>query len=366
MEIPAFAANTFAAGTGFGGGRINKTNNSYDINYFITDHLGSTRAIVNANGSILEQKDYYPFGKEHENANLMSSTNRWNFSGKEKQTIRDLGWLDFSARMLETEIGRWFVIDPLAEKYYSVSPYAFCSNNPVNRIDPDGRADFWHNGKVIGNDGVDDKRILAIKTTEKSFGSNDNNSFVEGAGLSKKDLNATVKFITANSGNAEAFQNNGIAYTNSMAIESSADNRQAMVNEVSKDNGKGGMSDANNREYGGSISNGTVTVETAGSISSPGNSASIALPVGVSTFHSHPSGSSSESSTPANSTGSTVSFGGTVTSRGYVQSPSPQDINNAGGHTNYVFGRGNNTVYIYNSNGVQAIIPMKYFVTPKR
>jgi RHS repeat-associated protein len=131
--------------TGFGGGRINKTNNSYDINYFITDHLGSTRAIVSANGSILEQKDYYPFGKEHENANLMSSTNRWNFSGKEKQIIRDLGWLDFSARMYANdEIPIFTTQDPLAEKYYSISPYAYCANNPLRFIDPNGM-DWYQN-----------------------------------------------------------------------------------------------------------------------------------------------------------------------------------------------------------------------------
>jgi RHS repeat-associated protein len=126
--------------TNFGGGRINKTdNNMYDINYFITDHLGSTRVIVGSNGEIKEQKDYYPFGKEHENPNLITSTNRWGFSGKEKQTIKDLGFLDFGARMLETEIGRWFVIDPLAEKYYSVSPYVYCMNNPLKYVDPTGK-----------------------------------------------------------------------------------------------------------------------------------------------------------------------------------------------------------------------------------
>jgi hypothetical protein len=74
--------------TSFGGGRINKTNNSYDINYFITDHLGSTRIIVDNAGNIKEQKDYYTFGKEHKNSSLMSSTNRWGYNGKEKQTIR--------------------------------------------------------------------------------------------------------------------------------------------------------------------------------------------------------------------------------------------------------------------------------------
>ncbi|MDR2409487.1 MAG: hypothetical protein LBE13_15440 [Bacteroidales bacterium] len=70
---------------------------------------------------------------------LMANTNRYTFSGKEKQTVRDLGFLDFGARMLETEIGRWFVIDPLAEKYYSVSPYNYCLNNPLKFIDPDGK-----------------------------------------------------------------------------------------------------------------------------------------------------------------------------------------------------------------------------------
>jgi RHS repeat-associated protein len=138
--------------TNFGGGRINKTdNNMYDINYFITDHLGSTRVIVGSNGEIKEQKDYYPFGKEHENPNLITSTNRYTFSGKEKQTVIDLGFLDFGARMLETEIGRWFVIDPLAEKYYSLSPYAYCAGNPVNRIDPDGMFFQSVYGDAMGN-----------------------------------------------------------------------------------------------------------------------------------------------------------------------------------------------------------------------
>jgi hypothetical protein len=52
------------------------------INYFITDHLGSTRAIVNAAGSILEQNDYYPFGMRHDNTDYMISTNRWGYNVK--------------------------------------------------------------------------------------------------------------------------------------------------------------------------------------------------------------------------------------------------------------------------------------------
>ncbi|MDR1348259.1 MAG: hypothetical protein LBJ63_07540 [Prevotellaceae bacterium] len=60
-------------------------------------------------------------------------TTHYLFSGKEKQTIRDLGRLDFSARMLrsETDPTGWLSIDPLAEKYYSISPYVYCANNPL-------------------------------------------------------------------------------------------------------------------------------------------------------------------------------------------------------------------------------------------
>jgi RHS repeat-associated protein len=137
--------------TNFGGGRINKTNNACDINYFITDHLGSTRVIIDNAGSIKEQKDYYPFGKEHENPNLANSTNRWGFSGKEKQTVRDLGWLDFTARMYaNSEIPIFTTQDPLSEKYYSLSPYMYCAGNPVNRIDPDGMGytDFGNQKKI--------------------------------------------------------------------------------------------------------------------------------------------------------------------------------------------------------------------------
>ncbi|MDR1560750.1 MAG: hypothetical protein LBS23_00110 [Holosporaceae bacterium] len=255
-----------------------------------------------------------------------------------------------------------------SERGRSVCSYAYSSNNPVNRIDQDGCADFWVNGKVIGNDGVDDQRILVIKTTEKSYSSKEDNSYVEAAGLFKKDQKATIDFIKANSGNAEAFQKNGIAYTNSIAIESSADNRQSMVDIVSADNGRGGTADANNREYGGSIQNGTVVAATAGEVVNPAvqSSASIMLPVGTSTFHSHPSGDVVVSSNPNSGIGASSSFGGPTSTSSFNQFPSSIDVRGAGGNTHYVFGRGDGKVYVYTSGGVQAVIPLKQFVIPKR
>ena len=50
-----------------------------------------------------------------------------------------LDWLDYGARMDNPAIGLWTQMDPLAEKYYNVSPYVYCAGNPVRFIDPDGR-----------------------------------------------------------------------------------------------------------------------------------------------------------------------------------------------------------------------------------
>jgi RHS repeat-associated protein len=338
-------------------GMARKVGNNWVRQYNLADHLGNTRAVLEPNGSVLQQADYYPFGTAFSVANL--NKNKYLYGGKEYQdevlggTL--VGLADFEARFMDSRIPRFTSMDPLREKYYDSSPYAYCSNNPVNRIDPDGRADFWLNGKVIGNDGIDDQKIYTIKTTEKDFNG------VVGAGLSKKDQKATVDFIKKNSGNAEAFQNNGIAYTNSIGIESSADNRQAMVNEVNKDNGKGGTTEANNREYGGSIENGKVITATPGAVANPQTdaTANILLPSGISTFHSHPSG------TVVN-TPSAGTIGGTTTTYSFTQSPSPMDINAAGTNTHYVFGRSAGVVYVYTANGIQAVIPMKQFVTPKR
>lgn len=53
--------------------------------------------------------------------------------------MNGLDWYDYGARQMSPDIGRFTTMDPMAEKYYSVSPYAYCGNNPVNAIDPNGK-----------------------------------------------------------------------------------------------------------------------------------------------------------------------------------------------------------------------------------
>lgn len=110
-----------------------------EVMYFEKDHLGSTRAVLNVSGTVLEKNDYYPFGLRHANSShVITANNRYKFNGKEDQTIGSLNLLDYGARMYDGQIGRWMGIDPLAAKYYSISPYVYCANNPIRLIDPNG------------------------------------------------------------------------------------------------------------------------------------------------------------------------------------------------------------------------------------
>ena len=67
--------------------------------------------------------------------------------------------------------GRFTSIDPLAEKYYSVSPYAYCGNNPVNRIDPGGK-DWYetNNRKIFWTDYSSQKDLDNNKIEGKHLG----------------------------------------------------------------------------------------------------------------------------------------------------------------------------------------------------
>ena len=121
-------------------GRIVKSGSRTVPNYEINDYLGSVRVVTGPTGSVLARHDYYATGARMNTGN--TGTGRGRFVGKELQDVGTLGWLDFGARMYDPSIARWTVQDPLAEKYLSWSPYAYCVADPVNYFDPDGNRTF--------------------------------------------------------------------------------------------------------------------------------------------------------------------------------------------------------------------------------
>jgi len=68
----------------------------------------------------------------------------YKYNGKEFVEMHGYDTYDYGARGMYPAIIRFTTLDPLAEKYYSISPYAYCGNNPVIRIDPDGMDWFYY------------------------------------------------------------------------------------------------------------------------------------------------------------------------------------------------------------------------------
>ena len=106
----------------FGDGVILTGTGGQEVNYFLTDHLGSVRVIVDGSGVVKERNDYYPFGARHMRADYpQQAVNRFKYNGKEEQVTGGLGYLDYGARMYDSELGIWFVGDPFQENCFIIS-----------------------------------------------------------------------------------------------------------------------------------------------------------------------------------------------------------------------------------------------------
>ena len=116
--------------------------------FFLRDHLGSVRAVVSETGVVQQRNNYFPYGDLFPNTSIDSSANRYRYTGKESGD--EIGLYNFSARFLHTRFGRFTTIDPLAEKYPGISPYAYCNGNPVNFVDPDGQVPIFVITALIG------------------------------------------------------------------------------------------------------------------------------------------------------------------------------------------------------------------------
>ena len=190
------------------------TSNSYIYNY--TDHLGNVRlSYTDTNkdgiiqprsyrvqqcdgvfnppfelpictdywkpGEIVEVNNYYPFGLLHNYTETTQNAYQYKYNGKE---LQETGMYDYGARFYMPDLGRWGVVDPLAEKMTRHSPYNYAFNNPIRFIDPDGR----ESKDIRINGGAVDKALIEL---QKSAGSDITLS---------RDTNGNVSYIQNSTG----------------------------------------------------------------------------------------------------------------------------------------------------------------------
>ena len=108
--------------------------------YYIADYQGNNRMVVNAATNRTEQvTHYYPYGELMADISTSPDAQPFKYGGKELDRTSGLDLYDFEARQQDAKLGRFNSIDPLAEKFYRLSPYSYCGGDPVNCVDPDGK-----------------------------------------------------------------------------------------------------------------------------------------------------------------------------------------------------------------------------------
>ena len=116
------------------------TSSSFTFFYYNKDHLGNNREVTTMRAGVKQVTNYYPSGAPFVESSTSSNPDcqPYKYNGKELDRMHGLDTYDYGARQYYSILGRWDRIDRFAEKYYNVSPYAYCANNPVKYIDPDG------------------------------------------------------------------------------------------------------------------------------------------------------------------------------------------------------------------------------------
>jgi RHS repeat-associated protein len=130
-------------------GYITLSGTTPTYHYYLKDHQGNNRVVIDQAGTVEQVNHYYPFGGLF-GEGLQTSNQPYRYNGKELDRMHGLDWFDYGARHYDAALGRWWTPDPLAEKYYPISPYAYCGNNPVRFIDPDGK-DWYEYTDKDGN-----------------------------------------------------------------------------------------------------------------------------------------------------------------------------------------------------------------------
>ena len=146
----------------FPGGYATINGSAVTFHYYTQDYLGNNRAVINGSTGAIEQLTaYYPYGAFIADLGNPHGGQPYKFGGKELITANGLNEYDFGARQYYQAVPHFTKPDQMCEKYYWLSPYLYCANNPVNSVDPTGKV-------VIGLDDQARQNIIYSLTQEEA------------------------------------------------------------------------------------------------------------------------------------------------------------------------------------------------------
>ncbi|HCC17811.1 MAG TPA: hypothetical protein DEP83_04515, partial [Porphyromonadaceae bacterium] len=118
-------------------GYITLSGSTSTYHYYLRDHQGNNRVVLNQSGTVEQVNHYYPFG-ELFGEGIQTVNQPYRYNGKELDRFQNLDVYDYGARHYDAAIGRWLTVDPAAELMYNWSPYNYTLNNPLRFTDPTG------------------------------------------------------------------------------------------------------------------------------------------------------------------------------------------------------------------------------------
>jgi RHS repeat-associated protein len=142
--------------------------------YYHSDHLGSTSLITNLDGEIVQHVEYVPFGEVF----IEERNNTWNtpYLFNAKELDEETGLYYYGVRYYDSRVIVWLGVDPMWEKSPGISVYAYCLNNPVRFIDPDGRQVIGVHGTWSDKDTWKNKGSI-LNATYRAFVDNKHSDF---------------------------------------------------------------------------------------------------------------------------------------------------------------------------------------------
>ncbi len=125
-----------------------------EVDFYHMDHLGSANVISDATGASRSLSEYDPFGKlsrfERTGAKIKTGWEYFN----DKPFDDETGLIFYGARYYDPKLGRFITPDTVVQapsNPQTLSRYSYCSNNPVNRVDPSGHSWFSKLFKKVVN-----------------------------------------------------------------------------------------------------------------------------------------------------------------------------------------------------------------------